>query len=84
MILFDDGGTPTVSGDDRCMVRSTFVDQNGNSITPSYFRCFAQDHNNRIWIGTDQGILIIPAEVDFFTSNACQRIIIPRNDGGRR
>jgi ligand-binding sensor domain-containing protein len=36
---------------------------------------------NRMWIGTGTGILIIPAEVDFMNSNACHRIIIPRNDG---
>ncbi|MBQ5379271.1 MAG: hypothetical protein IIU10_03580 [Paludibacteraceae bacterium] len=81
IILLNDGGTPTYSGDDRCMARSTFVDQNGNTITPANFRCFAQDHTNRIWIGTNKGLITIPKEVDFFTSNACRRIIIPRNDG---
>ena len=81
LILLNDGGTPTISGDDRCIVRNTFVDQNGNILTPTNFLCFAQDRKNRIWIGTDQGLMIIPAEVDFFTSNTCQRIIIPRNDG---
>lgn len=81
LILLDDGGTPTVNSDDRCMARSSFVDQNSNTLTPTQFRCFAQDHNDRIWIGTDKGVIIIPKEVDFFTSNACRRIIIPRNDG---
>ena len=81
LVLLDDGGTPTYSGDDRCMSRSSFVDQNGNVLSPANFRCFAQDHTNRIWIGTDKGILLLPANVDYFTSNACRRIIIPRNDG---
>ena len=63
------------------MARNSFVDQNGNAITPSFFYCFAQDHTNRIWIGTEKGIITIPASVDFFASNACRRIIIPRNDG---
>ena len=81
VILLNDGGTPTLSGDDRCMARKLFVDQNGNSISPAFFFSFAQDQKNRIWLGTDKGILIIPAEVDFFTSNSCHRIIIPRNDG---
>ena len=81
LILLDDGGTPTVSSDDRCMARSSFVDQNGNVLTPTNFRCFAQDHTNRIWIGTEKGLILIPKEVDFFSSNACRRIIIPRNDG---
>ena len=81
LILLDDGGTPTLSGDDRCMVRSSFTDQNGNVLTPAQFRCFAQDQTNRIWIGTDKGILLFDKNTDFFTSNTCKRIIIPRNDG---
>lgn len=81
VILLNDGGTPTISSDDRCMVRSSFIDQNGNVLTPAQFRCFAQDQTNRIWIGTDKGIILIPTNTDFFTSNSCRRIIIPRNDG---
>ena len=81
LIILDDKGTPTDNSDDRCMARNSFVDQNGNTITPAFFYCFAQDHTNRIWIGTEKGIITIPASVDFFTSNACRRIIIPRNDG---
>ena len=81
VFLLDDGGTPTDDSDDRCIKRNTFVDQNNNSLTPSYFYCFAQDHNDRIWLGTESGIILIPAKTDFFTSNNCRRIIIPRNDG---
>ena len=81
VLLLDDGGTPTDDSDDRCLKRNTFVDQNNNTLNPSYFFCFAQDHDNRIWLGTESGIILIPAKTDFFTSNSCRRIIIPRNDG---
>lgn len=81
VILLDDGGTPLNASDDRCLKRNTFIDQNGTLLTPTTIRCMAQDNKNRLWIGTDKGILIIPEEVDFFTSNLCNRIIIPRNDG---
>jgi hypothetical protein len=81
VFLLDDGGTPTVTSDDRCVARSTFVDQNGNTLSPAQFKCWAQDHTNRIWLGTDRGILLLQANTDFFSSNACRRIIIPRNDG---
>lgn len=81
IVLLDDGGTPTVRSDDRIAIRSEFVDQKGTTINRDYFYCWAQDHNDRIWIGTESGIIIIPPSVDFFTSNACERIIIPRNDG---
>lgn len=81
VILFDDGGTPTYTGDDKCIKRSSFIDQNGRLLSPASFHSFAQDHKNRIWIGTPDGIILIPANIDFFTSDKCQRIIIPRNDG---
>ena len=81
LILLNDGGTPTKNSDDRSIKRSSFVDQNGKTITPDRFYCFAQDHNDRIWIGTGSGIFNIMPETDFFSSNAVQRIIIPRNDG---
>ena len=50
-------------------------------MSPSFFFSFAQDQNDRIWVGTDKGIILFPKETDFFNSNACRRIIIPRNDG---
>ena len=81
VILLDDGGTPTISSDDRCVKRSIFIDQNNNTLNPSTIRCLAQDKSNRIWIGTEKGVLLIPANSDFLTSNACRRIIVPRNDG---
>ena len=81
VILFDDNGTPTYTGDDKCIKRSTFTDQNGVQLTPDYIYCIAQDLSNRMWIGTPTGVIIIPSNVDFFTSDACRRIIIPRNDG---
>lgn len=81
VILLDDGGTPTYSGDDRCIKRNTFVDQNGKTVTPTFIYSLTQDQTNRIWIGTEKGIITIPPTVDFFTSNTCRRIIIPRNDG---
>ena len=81
LILLDDGGTPTENYDDRCIKRSLFVDQQGKSVQPAYYYCITQDQTGRLWVGTESGILLFNPETDFFTSNACQRIIIPRNDG---
>lgn len=81
LIFLFDNGTPTISGDDRSIKRHQFVDQNGNVLSPSYIYCIEQDRKNRMWVGTEKGVLLIPAETDFFTSNACRRIIVPRNDG---
>jgi ligand-binding sensor domain-containing protein len=41
----------------------------------------AQDWDDMIWIGTDAGLFLLPSSVDFATSDRCERIIIPRNDG---
>lgn len=79
--LFYDGGTPTDNSDDRCISRSIFYDQDGLQLAPSALYCLAQDANNDIWLGTPAGIIIIPSSEDFFTSNTCYRIKIPRNDG---
>lgn len=81
VILYDDGGTPTSTHDDHCVKRNSWVDQNGNVLSPANIMCLEQDMYNRLWIGTEKGIILIPKEVDFFSSNACRRIIIPRNDG---
>lgn len=81
LILLDDNGTPTKNNDDKVIYRTEFVDQNNNHILPNQIYTIAQDKNNVIWIGTDDGILALPPTVDFMTSNRCIRVIIPRNDG---
>lgn len=80
VILFDDGGTPTDPTDDRTMLRSTFRDQKGKDITPTEYFALAQDNDGYIWVGTTKGPLCIN-HTDFFTSNACYRVIRRRNDG---
>ena len=79
--LIDDNGTPTNSNDDRVMFRTKMQDQNGNDISFTLLYDWAQDKNDDIWIGLEGGVIIIPSTSDFMTSNQCQRIIIPRNDG---
>ncbi len=81
VVLLDDRGTPVNTSDDRCIKRTSWRDQNGREITPEYILCLTQDLDDRIWIGTQSGIITIPSSIDFFSSNACRRIIIPRNDG---
>jgi ligand-binding sensor domain-containing protein len=81
LVLLEDNGTPTRPEDDVATYRTEWVDQNGNYIIPTTIHSIAQDHDNVLWVGTGSGIFIIPASVDFRTSNRCRRIIIPRNDG---
>lgn len=81
LILLDDNGTPTRPSDDIVTYRTEWMDQNNNQLLPNTIHTVAQDHHHALWIGTDDGIIVIPNSVDFRTSNKCIRIIIPRNDG---
>lgn len=81
IILLDDNGTPFKSSDDKCIFRSSFVDQNSKVLNPAAIYSMVQDRLGDIWVGTEAGLFIIPNNVDFFTSNQCSRVIISRNDG---
>lgn len=81
LILLQDNGTPTNPSDDQVTYRSTWVDQYTYTLMPSSIHAVTQDKNGTIWIGTASGLLTIPYNVDFRTSNQCMRVTIPRNDG---
>lgn len=81
VVLLDDGGTPLSASDDRVVKRNTFIDGDNIQLTPAVLYCLAQDLDGDIWLGTPTGIIVIPSSVDFFASNDCKRIKIPRNDG---
>lgn len=81
LFLIDDKGTPTNGKDDIATFRGSFTDQNGNVVTPEEIHAVAQEKDGKLWISLQTGLITIPAEVDFVSSNACERIIIPRNDG---
>ncbi len=79
--IFNDNGTLDNDNDDKAALYSTFVDQDGNTITPEYVYSMAQDNDGAIWLGTNAGILTFEDPETLFTSNACTRIKIRRNDG---
>lgn len=81
LILIKDNGTPAIPNDDHVTYRHTWYDQNGAQIKTNEIHALAQDLDGVLWVGTDEGLFIIPSTVDFATSDRCERIIIPRNDG---
>lgn len=81
VVFIDDNGTPYKNSDDNVTFRSTFVDQDGKSITLGRLFTIAQDHNGDMWFGTDEGLLIIDASTNLLKSNACKRLKISRHDG---
>jgi len=81
MILLDDKGTPFNPGDDRALMRTSFIDQNNKVVSPAAIYCAKQDKSGNIWVGTNAGVFILDASNDFFTSNKCRRVVINRDDG---
>lgn len=81
LFLLDDRGTPHRRSDDKTVFHGTFVDQDGNTVMPTAIYAVAQDKDGTLWVSLENGLITIPAKVDFQKSNACERIKIPRNDG---
>lgn len=81
LVLMDDNNTPFNSRDDKVVYRGSFKDQDGNVISVDAVYAVVQDKDDMLWIALGTGLITIPAKVDFRTSNACERIKIPRNDG---
>lgn len=80
--VFDDNGTISYTGDDKSVFYSSFVDQNGKTITPEYIHSICQMANGEIWVGTQSGIFILEDIQQLLNhNNQCKRVIIPRNDG---
>lgn len=81
LVLLKDNGTPANPNDDQVYYHSEWYDQNGKPVNPEGIYSMTQDHDNTIWVGTNAGLFLLPASVDFTSSNQCKRIIIARNDG---
>ncbi len=62
---------------------STFTDQDGNSFMPIFIQSMVEDHDGRVWLGTnDSGVLEITRPADAMNPNfIINRIKVPRNDG---
>lgn len=79
--IFNDNGTIAYKYDDRANLITSFVDQDGKTILPTYIQCVCQMADGSLWVGTDNGLFIFDDPTTMFTSNVCRRIKIPRNDG---
>ena len=80
IIVLNDNGTPYYSADDRSVIRSSFVDQDGKGVNMNALYTIAQDFNGDMWLGTDEGIIVVEAGTDIFTSNTCHRLKMSRHD----
>lgn len=75
-------GTLSNPNDDRFAFCTTFTDQNGNTLSVGLLYTAAFDRNGQLWIGTDQGVLVLEDPTTIFnTTQTFHRPLIPRNDG---
>jgi hypothetical protein len=81
LFAMDDGYTIDDTSDD-IYKKVSVVDKFGKVITNDV-RSFAEDRNGNLWLGTNQGVLVIYGPYRLFTEGSvyAQEILIPRNDG---
>jgi hypothetical protein len=81
LFAMDDGFTIDDTSDD-IYEKVSVIDRFGKVITNDV-RSFAEDHNGNLWLGTNQGILVMYGPYRLFTEGSvyAQEILIPRNDG---
>ena len=79
----DYNGTLEDTSDDIHIKRNIIINQDGVKYEPWYFNCMAQDLNNQIWVGTNEGLFVIEDPDDFIQNDDFRftQIKIARNDG---
>ena len=79
---FDTSGTLDTQRDDRHILRSTIINQDGTSYSPDEFYCMTEDLDGRIWCGTNLGVFVIEDAKRYFDNDfRFEQIKISRNDG---
>lgn len=62
--------------------RSSFTNQDGTSYSVGAVLCVATDLDGAVWVGTDQGLFVVPEPSEWFSEEfLIQQIKVPRNDG---
>ena len=81
LFAMDDNRTIDDISDDL-YYKVSVVDRYGKVITNDVYS-FAEDHNGNLWLGTNQGVLVMYSPFRLFTDGSiyAQEILIPRNDG---
>lgn len=71
VFYIDTKGTIANTADDDNILRNAWIDTNGGERTYTAIYTLAQVQSGDIWVGTDKGLFIIPADVDYRQSNLC-------------
>lgn len=75
-------GTPFDTSDDESKVwLNKFTNQDGTSYDIYQVYALTEDHNGKMWVGTNAGLFVIDNPQKFFNDGILKQIKVPRNDG---
>lgn len=75
-------GTPFDTSDDESKVwLNKFTNQDGTSYDIYQVYALTEDHNGKMWVGTNAGLFVIDNPKIFFNDGIFKQIKVPRNDG---
>ena len=78
----DYAGTIDTQDDDYSYYRSHITNQDGTSYKFEGVQTIAEDHDGRIWVGTDIGLFVIDDPDEWFNDDfRITQVKVPRNDG---
>lgn len=74
--------TPFDTSDDESKVwLNKFTNQDGTSYDIYQVYALTEDHNGKMWVGTNAGLFVIDNPQKFFNDGILKQIKVPRNDG---
>lgn len=77
-----DNGTPDDFSDDRTITCTSFLDRNGKNIPYTFIYDMTQDHDGTIWLGTDNGVILLENPSNIFNDDyTASRIVVTENTG---
>lgn len=82
VLAYDTRGTFNDFSDDRYYLWESFTDQDGNKLAPARKNCIVEDHDGKVWIGTNEGVIEIANPSNALNPNmTVNHVKVPRNDG---
>jgi streptogramin lyase len=66
---------------DATVTFSSFVNEDGTTVSPTFIRCITEDNDQNMWIGTNVGPLMLEPDQITASSPVFTQVKVPRNDG---
>lgn len=66
---------------DATVTYTSFVNEDGTTVSPTFIRCITEDDDQNMWIGTNVGPLMLEPDQITASSPVFTQVKVPRNDG---